>query len=182
MALSEIQDISIISTPPKGRKSVETVVEKKAWDKIRSVIKKEIDRGGQVYFVHNQVRTIDSVKTKLQTLMPDIRFVVGHGQMSGAELEKNVTDFYERKYDVLVCTTIIENGIDMPNVNTIIIDKAQNFGLGQLYQLRGRVGRSKIQAYAYLFFDGELKQDEDKKYIQRLKAILEHQELGAGFG
>ncbi|MBD3280187.1 DEAD/DEAH box helicase [Candidatus Dojkabacteria bacterium] len=181
MALSEIQDISIISSPPQGRKSVETSVEKKDWDKIRATIKKEIERGGQVYFVHNQVRTIESVKAKLQTLLPKVRFVVGHGQMKGAELEKNITDFYEKKYDVLICTTIIENGIDMPNVNTIIIDKAQNFGLGQLYQLRGRVGRSESQAYAYLFFDGDLKQDQDKKYIQRLKAILENQELGAGF-
>ncbi|MBN1331991.1 DEAD/DEAH box helicase [Candidatus Dojkabacteria bacterium] len=179
MALAEIQDISIISTPPKGRKPVATFVHEKNWDEIRNAIKKEVERGGQVYFVHNRVQTIQSVRKKLEALLPEIRFVLGHGQMNESQLEKNITDFYENKYNVLICTTIIENGIDMPNVNTIVIDKAQNFGLGQLYQLRGRVGRSRKQAFAYLFHDGESK--EEKKYTKRLKAIMENQELGAGF-
>lgn len=205
MALSQIQDISIISTPPKGRRSVKTYVEKEDWDKIREAIRREVERGGQVYFLHNEVRTIESTKSRLQRLLPNVRFVVGHGQMNESKLEQNINDFYERKYDCLVCTTIIENGIDMPNVNTIIIENAQNFGLGQLYQLRGRVGRSDKQAFAYLFYKG-LGLDEQnnvpkneaegaketpskqapvaqnhKKYIERLKAVLENQELGSGF-
>lgn len=201
MALSEIQDISIISTPPKNRRAVKTYVEKMDWTKVSEAIRKEVSRGGQVYFVHNKVQTIDSVAHKLQTLLPDLKFEIGHGQMNEGKLEKVINDFYEEKYDCLVCTTIIENGIDMPNVNTIIIDKAQNFGLGQLYQLRGRVGRSNLQAYAYLFYDGEKLKNGDeekvtartqeeieaeekkqnKKYLERLKAIAEAQELGAGF-
>lgn len=206
MALSEIQDISIISTPPEGRKAIKTVVEQKDLNKIASIVKDEVARGGQVYFIHNRVQTIEAIKDQLSNLLPEVKFVTGHGQMPEKKLEKVINDFYEKKYDVLVCTTIIENGIDMPNVNTIVINKAQNFGLGQLYQLRGRVGRSKRQAYAYLFYDGEqidevipkvkikslnkkdkdIKEVEDdpqkdKKYIERLKAILEAKDLGAGF-
>lgn len=194
MALSQIQDISIITTPPKNRKVIKTEVERINWNKVVEAIKYEVSRGGQVYFVHNRVQTIDSVRHKLETLLPNIKFVVGHGQMNENQLENVINDFYSRKYDCLICTTIIENGIDMPNVNTIIIDKSQNFGLGQLYQLRGRVGRGDEQAYAYLFYDGEdvkedqeeeenkeLEEEEEKKYIKRLKAVLEAQELGAGF-
>ena len=188
MALSQIQDISIITTPPKNRKVIETEVGKINWDKIVEAVRKEVSRGGQVYFIHNRVKTIDSTYHKLKTLLPEVRFVVGHGQLSEVQLERVMSDFYNKRYDCLICTTIIENGIDMPNVNTIIIDKAQNFGLGQLYQLRGRVGRGSEQAYAFLFYDGVDVEDgednsdsEEKKYIARLKAVLEAQELGAGF-
>ena len=191
MALSQIQDISIISTPPEGRKSVKTRVQELDWNDIQKAVKREVDRGGQIYFVHNRVQTIYSIEDKLKSLLPGIKFAVGHGQMREDELEKTINDFYEKKYDCLICTTIIENGIDMPNVNTIIINKSQNFGLGQLYQLRGRVGRSKVQAYAYMFYDGEKvrqedkkdaeKQEKEKKYIKRLEAIMESQDLGSGF-
>ncbi len=190
MALSEIKDISIISTPPVERKSVYTEVNKSNWSKIAEQIKFEFDRGGQSYFLHNDVATIFSIKSKLETLLPNIRFIVGHGQMNSKKLDESIRDFYEGKYDVLICTTIIENGIDMPNVNTIIINNAQNFGLGQLYQLRGRVGRSDKQAYCYLYYKGIEMENEESiqddnfktpKYIERLKAILESQELGSGF-
>jgi transcription-repair coupling factor (superfamily II helicase) len=202
MALSEIKDISIIATPPKDRFSVMTTVNKFDWNNISTQIKTEIKRGGQVYFVHNRVETIESIKTRLQTFIPNLRIAVAHGQMQPSTLEKIISDFYERKYDVLLCTTIIENGIDMPNVNTIIINDGQNFGLGQLYQLRGRVGRGKKQAYCYIYYKGSDLDDSQepntkekdltdtqeqnskkkaKKYIERLKAIMENQELGSGF-
>lgn len=199
MALSQIQEISIIATPPTNRRSVKTEVNKFDWNKIAQEIQLEIKRGGQVYFLHNKVETIESVKQRLSELLPDVKFVVGHGQMTGKKLDEVISGFYEKNYDVLVCTTIIENGIDMPNVNTIIINDGQNFGLGQLYQLRGRVGRSDKQAYCYIYYKGsnleagsekqeveqldEKKQKKEKKtkYVERLKAILEAQELGSGF-
>ncbi|MFQ5492687.1 MAG: DEAD/DEAH box helicase [Candidatus Dojkabacteria bacterium] len=200
MALATIQDISIIQTPPEGRKSVETVVAKHNPQKVVDAILSELKRGGQVYYVHNRVRTINSVYAKLQRLLPKVRFVVGHGQMTPEQLEENISSFYSKMYDVLICTTIIENGIDMPNVNTIIIEQSQNFGLGQLYQLRGRVGRGQIQAYAYMFYEGEdpdqkyfdeqlesidpklaKKKKKHQKYKERLRALMELQELGSGF-
>ncbi len=199
MALSQIQSISIIATPPSQRKSVETKVLKFDWNKIVEQIQYESSRGGQVYFVHNRVETIESILHQLKVLMPGIRFAIAHGQMPPARLDEIIKLFYERKFDVLICTTIIENGIDMPNVNTMIIDKGENFGLGQLYQLRGRVGRSSVQAYCYIYYSGNLDQaskhseatdveselesrkHKDLKYIQRLQAILEAQDLGAGF-
>jgi transcription-repair coupling factor (superfamily II helicase) len=201
MALSTIQDISIIQTPPEGRKAIKTIVEKISEEKIINAIQNEVSRGGQVYFLHNRVSTIRSKFIKLSKLMPDLKFAYAHGQMSSSELEKIINDFYEKKYDCLICTTIIENGIDMENVNTIIIEHAQNFGLGQLYQLRGRVGRGDKQAFAYMFYDGKdldstqekddfvklskndksIKKLKEKKYLQRLKAILEAQDLSSGF-
>lgn len=202
MALSQIQDISIIATPPGNRRSVKTEVNKLDWNKIAQEIQYEVERGGQVYFLHNRVETIESTKQKLVDLLPNIKFTVGHGKMTGKALDKVITEFYEKKHDVLICTTIIENGIDMPNVNTIVINDGQNFGLGQLYQLRGRVGRSDKQAYCYIYYKGkelnekyEVEKDQDMeqeklkkakvkkniKYIERLKAILESQELGSGF-
>ncbi len=198
MALSEIQDISLITTPPSGRKPIKTIVKMHDVNEIAQAIQKEIKRGGQVYFVHNRVQTIYSVTKKLQTLLPNIRFIVAHGQMPGEILEKNINDFYNQKFDCLICTTIIENGIDMPNVNTIIIDDAQNLGLAQLYQLRGRVGRSKRQAFAYIFYknlenlkaensktakDADQKRRKEKiqKYKQRLEAIKQITQLGGGF-
>ncbi|MEI6886869.1 MAG: DEAD/DEAH box helicase [bacterium] len=216
LALSKIQALSIINTPPEGRKAVITKVAKLDWEKISEVIKTEVNRGGQVYFVHNRVVSIGNVKAKLQAMLPDVKFGLAHGQMvkhkksskdlidileenslKPSTLEKTIIDFYFKRFDVLICTTIIENGIDMPNVNTIIIDKAQNLGLSELYQLRGRVGRSSKQAYCYAFYEGikieekdiqkediyiEVPKDEDEKaYVRRLKTLMESQELGSGF-
>lgn len=199
MALASIQEVSLISTPPANRKEIITVVEKMDLNKVIAAMSREIARGGQVYYLHNRVATIQSTYAKLSELMPHVRFVYAHGQMNPTELSKKMNDFYDKKYDCLICTTIIENGIDMPNVNTIIIEHAQNFGLGQLYQLRGRVGRSQQQAYAYLFYEGGSLEDDKKEieklqnpdlkrmkikeldYKKRLKAIMESQELGSGF-
>ncbi len=202
MALSQILDISLITTPPQGRKPIQTIVDHFKWGKVVDAITFETKRGGQVYFLHNEVRTINSIKAKLQAYLPSIKVAIGHGQMNPDELERVMEDFYNKKYDVLLCTTIIENGLDMPNVNTIIVNKAQNFGLAQLYQLRGRVGRSEEQAYAYVFYthkSEDLDKHPDKpeiieteEYIehkkpksdradQRLKAIHDLQELGSGF-
>lgn len=189
MALSSIQEISIISTPPADRKPIETELLKNDWDKIAKAIEREVTRGGQVYFVHNAVQTIAATKAKLESLLPGIRIVVGHGQMLPAKLDQVMTDFYDHKFDILLCTTIIENGLDMPNVNTIVIDQAYRFGLSQLYQLRGRVGRSERKAYCYLFYeDGKIKADPElekkqmlPKHIERMQAIVDASELGAGF-
>lgn len=200
MALSSIQDISIIQTAPENRKAVKNIVTPANDSKIKVAIENEIKRGGQIYFVYNIVKTIESQAAKLRKLLPDLKLIVAHGQMKPETLNNNVEDFYNGKYDLLLCTTIIENGLDMPNVNTIIINNAQNFGLGQLYQLRGRVGRSEKQAYAYFFYDGEDIDEDDtkrelqlesqtdltklrnmRKYKKRLQAIKETDELGAGF-
>lgn len=202
MALSSIQDISLITQAPKGRKPITTEVEKLSWQRIGEAIRDEMDRGGQVYFVHNRVQDIQSLELKLQNAVPGIKVTVAHGQMHADELDRRITDFYSHKSDVLLCTTIIENGIDMPNVNTIIVHQAEMFGLSQLYQLRGRVGRSERQAYCYLFYQGksllpseqakyEIHTDTkgkdsktkkpDPNYIKRLEAMAQATDLGAGF-
>ncbi len=196
MALSSIQEISIISQPPKDRKPIHTEIIKDNWNKATKAIAFEVERGGQVYFVHNEVNTIQSIKARLENLLPGIKFAVGHGQMSAAELDRVMTDFFNKKYDCLIATTIIENGLDLPNVNTIVINKADTFGLSQLYQLRGRVGRSEKEAYCYLMYSGktlEAQLDESKiedeklkkamyrKYVERLQAIVDNQDLGSGF-
>lgn len=189
MALSKIRDISLITTPPPGRRPINTSIEHINWKKISQAILNEKRRMGQIYFVHNEVRTIESVKDKLEKLLPDIRFKIAHGQMHPSTLEKIMREFYQHKFDCLICTTIIENGIDIKNVNTIIINKAQNFGLSQLYQLRGRVGRGEKQSYCHLFYSQKelLSTTENKKNVSfqkaqaRLKAIFEAQELGSGF-
>ncbi len=190
MALSSIQNLSIISTPPMDRKSVKTQIIKNDWQKIIDSIKFEVERGGQVFFLHNQVNTIDAIRLKLQNLLPNYKFTIAHGQMNTDDLDKAIAEFYNKKFDVLISTTIIENGVDMPNVNTIIINNAENFGLSQLYQLRGRVGRSDKQAYCYLVYRGEnVEKQKDvnnqksskKLALQRLQAIVENQELGASF-
>lgn len=197
MALSSIQDISIISTPPYNRKAVTTEIIKNDWNKASKAIEHEVSRGGQVYFVHNQVMSIKAIEAKLKHLLPGIKYVHAHGQMSPAELDRIMSDFYIKKYDVLIATSIIENGLDISNVNTIIINKAQNFGLSQLYQLRGRVGRSDIQGYCYLMYDGKNIEEKDsldfveedntklkikpKLYLDRLQTLVDNQELGAGF-
>ncbi len=199
MALSAIQEISLIQTAPANRKQIETKVMKMDWQKVVTAIQTEVARDGQVYYLHNRVETIQSTYQKLKGFLPGIRFAVAHGQMNPQELGKVMTNFYDKEFDCLICTTIIENGLDMPNVNTIIVEHSQNFGLGQLYQLRGRVGRSERQAFAYLFYEGSSIDQEEKDldkiddatakrkkikeldYKRRLKAILESQDLGSGF-
>lgn len=198
MALSAIQEISLIQTPPANRKVIATKVERFDWQKVIAAITYEVERKGQVYFLHNSVDTILSTLAKLQKFLPGVRFAVAHGQMNPMDLAKTMNHFYDKEVDCLICTTIIENGIDMPNVNTIIIEHAQNFGLGQLYQLRGRVGRSDTQAYAYMLYEGsgideketdekelnpdlKRKKKKEQDYKKRLKAVLESQDLGSGF-
>ncbi len=195
MALSTIQDISTIQTPPQGRKAVKVEVSKMNWNKIINSIKTELAREGQIYIIHNSVKTINSIAAKIKSFIPDLKLAIAHGQMPSEKLEKRMYDFFNKKYDCLLCTTIVENGIDMKNVNTLIVLKSQNFGLSQLYQLKGRVGRSDRQAYSYFFYDGEeleamdiqetdsneeIKR-KDKTYLKRLKALAEADELGAGF-
>ncbi|MCD6359333.1 MAG: DEAD/DEAH box helicase, partial [Armatimonadetes bacterium] len=179
MALSGIRDISLINDPPPGRLPIRTWVRERDDDLIREAIKREVERGGQVYFVHNHVRSIEHVAAAVQRLVPEATVAVGHGQMAEDELEAVMMAFYAGEFDVLVCTTIIENGLDVPNANTIIIDDADRLGLAQLYQLRGRVGRSNRQAYAYLLYRYPERMTEEAE--QRLKAIEEFSELGSGF-
>jgi transcription-repair coupling factor (superfamily II helicase) len=179
MSLVGIRDMSIIETPPKDRLSIQTNVVKFDSHVIDQAIKNEMARGGQVYFVHNRVESIFSIGDLIQRLVPAARVVVAHGQMGEEALERAMLDFIDRKFDVLLATTIIENGLDIPNVNTIIINRADRYGLSQLYQLRGRVGRSDRPAYAYLLIppDDTLSQVAKK----RLAAIREFSDLGSGF-
>ncbi len=179
MSLVGLRDMSVIETPPRDRMSIQTVVA--AWDEklIRNAIEQEMDRGGQVYFVHNRVESIYEVAAKLQALVPRARILVGHGQMGESELEKTMFQFVRHDADILVATTIIENGLDIPRCNTILINRADRHGLSELYQLRGRVGRSNLRAYAYLLipFDTELTPIARR----RLSALKEFSDLGAGF-
>lgn len=178
LALSGIRDISVIETPPTNRLPIITTVTPDSTKVIQEAIEKEIKRGGQAYFVHNRVQTIDSMQHKLEQLMPEIRFVNAHGQMGERLLAKIMQDFSQNKYDVLIASTIIENGIDNPNVNTLIVDNAGNFGLSQLHQLRGRIGRGKVQAYSYFLYNkGKL----SPKALERLKTIQDNTELGSGY-
>ncbi|MCC6730767.1 MAG: transcription-repair coupling factor [Chthonomonadales bacterium] len=179
MALSGLRDMSVIEDPPSGRVPIVTYVREYDDDVVRDAILRELERDGQVYYVHNRVESIEFVARKVQRLVPDARMRIGHGQMSEDELEQIMYDFYHRAYDVLVCTTIIENGLDIPNVNTIIVDDADRMGLAQLYQLRGRVGRSDRQAYAYLVYRRHKQLTEVAE--QRLFAIREFTALGSGF-
>ncbi|PIS32126.1 transcription-repair coupling factor [Candidatus Peregrinibacteria bacterium CG08_land_8_20_14_0_20_41_10] len=178
LSLNKLRDLSVINTPPPGRLPVITEVRKYNDLLIREAILNEIGRQGQVYFLYNKVQTIDGLAEKLKILVPEATFVVAHGQLDTDVLEQRILDFKNQKYDVLVSSTIIENGIDLPNVNTLIIDGADEFGLLQLYQLRGRVGRSKRQAYSYMLYHGQKLSLEAKK---RLRAIVEASELGSGF-
>lgn len=179
MALSGIREMSLINTPPTNRAPIKTFVGPYNPAQIRMAILQEIDRGGQVYFVHNRVQTIYAKLEELQALVPEVRFAVGHGQMNERDLETVMLDFAQHQYDVLICTTIIESGLDIPNVNTIILDRADRLGLAQLYQIRGRVGRSNIQAYAYCYYDPERNLTEDAR--DRLRAIREFTTLGSGY-
>lgn len=179
MSLSGIRDLSIIETPPEDRLSIRTYMCKFDDDIIRDAILREIKRGGQVFFVHNKVQSIGPIAHYLRRLLPNIRVGIAHGQLPERELENTMVSFLRKEIDVLVTTAIIESGLDIPSVNTIIINRAHEFGLAQMYQLRGRVGRAKEQAYAYLLIPGEhLLSQEAKK---RLRVLMEYTELGAGF-
>ena len=179
MSLSGLRDMSLIETPPRDRLAIQTQVVQFSENVIKSAIELELGRGGQVFFIHNRVETIETIAALVQRLVPQARLVVGHGQMNEKEMERVMLDFIEFKYDVLVATTIIENGIDIPRANTIIINRADQYGLSQLYQLRGRVGRSNRRAYAYLLIPGEQELSPIAK--RRLAAIREFSDLGAGF-
>lgn len=178
MSLSGVRDMSTIDTPPEERLPIRTAVSRYDERLIRRAILREMNRNGQVYFVHNRVRGIRQMAQRLQKIVPEASIAIGHGQMAEEQLSKVMLDFAAGQYDVLVCTSIIESGLDIPNVNTIIINRADRFGLAQLYQLRGRVGRSTVQAYAYLYYDRQQLSDVARR---RLEAILEASELGAGF-
>jgi transcription-repair coupling factor (superfamily II helicase) len=179
MSLVGIRDMSIIETPPKDRLSIQTNVVKFDQQVIARAIRHELERGGQVYFVHNRVESIFSIGNLLQRLVPEARVVVGHGQMNEDTLERAMLDFVSRKFDVLLATTIVENGLDIPNANTIVINRADRYGLSQLYQLRGRVGRSDRPAYAFLLIPPEDNLSPVAK--KRLAAIKEFSDLGSGF-
>jgi transcription-repair coupling factor (superfamily II helicase) len=179
MSLVGIRDMSIIETPPKDRLSIQTNVVKFDQQVIGRAIRHELERGGQVYFVHNRVESIFSIGNLVQRLVPEAKVVIGHGQMDEDLLERAMLDFVARKFDVLLATTIVENGLDIPNANTIIINRADRYGLSQLYQLRGRVGRSDRPAYAYLLIPPEDNLSPVAK--KRLAAIKEFSDLGSGF-
>ena len=179
MAMSGMRDLSIIATPPAKRLAVKTFVHQSDPAIIREAVLREIKRGGQVYYLHNNVETIAKTAADLEILLPEANITIAHGQMRERELERLMTDFYHNKFNVLVCTTIIETGIDVPSANTIIMDRADKLGLAQLHQLRGRVGRSHHQAYAYLMTPDQKVISKDAK--KRLEAISSLETLGAGF-
>ncbi|QSV46698.1 transcription-repair coupling factor [Geobacter benzoatilyticus] len=179
MSMMGIRDLSIIDTPPVDRLAVKTFVARNSDDLIREAVMRELRRGGQVFFVHNRVQSIMNWAEHLRRIVPEAKIAVGHGQMEEGELEKVMLGFMHGETNLLLCTTIIESGLDIPNANTLIIDRADTFGLAQLYQLRGRVGRSKQRAYAYLLIPGEGAISSDAR--ERLKIIQELTELGAGF-
>jgi len=173
------RDLSIINTPPPNRFPVETIVQSFSEDTIKEAIDYEIDREGQVFFVHNRVQNINEIAAMITRLCPNARIAVGHGQMEGKKLEAIILDFMDGLYDILVATTIIESGIDIPNANTIIINNANHFGLSDLHQLRGRVGRSNKKAFAYLFTPPP--QHLSSEARKRLHAIEQFSDLGSGF-
>ena len=179
MSLAGIRDMSVIETPPRDRLSIQTQVVKFDSDVISRAIRTELERGGQVFFVHNRVESIHSIASLVTRLVPEAKLAVAHGQMGEDELERVMIDFVAHKYDVLVATTIVENGLDIPNANTIVINRADRYGLAQLYQLRGRVGRSDRRAYAYLLIPPE--QTLSPVARRRLAAIREFSDLGSGF-
>jgi len=196
MALAGIEDISFIQTPPPGRKAVTVDVSEFDWNKVVVAIQNELNRKGQIFFIHNRIDSILSIATQLQQYIPGIRLAIAHGQMSAVKMDTIIADFYEQKYDLLLATTILENGIDMPLVNTLIVDHSERLGLAQMYQLRGRVGRSSKQAYSYFYYHGRSMQAQKEiemahpiekeklkpaKYLERLETILSAQELGSGF-
>ena len=176
MSLLGLRDMSVIETPPKDRLAIHTVVAPFQPELIRPALELELGRGGQVYFLHNRVDSIWMRAATLQELVPDARIGVGHGQMGEAELEKTMLQFMRHEFDILVCTTIIENGLDIPLANTMIIENAERYGLSELYQLRGRVGRSNRRAYAYLLVPPDTELTEIAR--KRLAALKEFSDLG----
>jgi len=179
LALMGARDLSVIETAPVARKPIKTVIKNFNFETVAEAIRHEMRRGGQVFYLHNRVQSIHAVEARLAELMPDVRFAVGHGQMSETTLERVMTRFVEGKYDVLIATTIIESGLDIPNANTIIIEAADRFGLSQLYQIRGRVGRFNRQAYAYLLLHRHARVLDVAR--KRLAALKQYNQLGAGF-
>ena len=179
MSIVGMRDMSVIYEPPQNRKPVMTYVLEYDEEVIKEAITKELERGGQVFYLSNQVDTIEAKTNNLKKLVPEAKIEYAHGKMSGSMIEDIMERFVEKKIDVLVCTTILESGIDIPNANTIIVENADRLGLAQLYQIRGRVGRSSTQAYAYITYrrNKALSDEADK----RLKAIKEFTEFGSGF-
>ncbi|MDD3793320.1 MAG: CarD family transcriptional regulator [Candidatus Gracilibacteria bacterium] len=178
MALNGVKQVSMLTTPPVGKQSIQTIVSSFDDDVIFNAAKREFDRGGQVFFIHNRVETISGVQSYLEKLLPGKSIVVAHGQLPGDTLEKRIIEFKRKQYDILLATTVVENGIDFSNVNTIFINEANNFGISQIHQLRGRVGRGINKGYCYLLFRKDtIKEDAAK----RLKTIVDYSHLGAGF-
>src|SRR5437762_122809 len=178
MGLVGVRDMSVLETAPEARLPVRTYVTDYDDGLVSEAILREIDRGGQVYFVNNRVQGIETIANRLRRLVPEARIAIAHGQMPEDQLEQTMLAFAEGEYDVLVCTTIIESGLDIPNANTLVVNSAHRFGLAQLYQLRGRVGRSASRAYAYLLYAKDMSLSEIAQ--ERLKTIFEATELGAG--
>jgi transcription-repair coupling factor (superfamily II helicase) len=179
MALEGLRDLSVIATAPQRRLAIKTFVRNEGSGVIREAVLRELHRGGQVYFLHNEVETIENRRQKLAELLPEARIAVAHGQMPERQLEHVMRDFVAQRFNLLLCSTIIETGIDVPSANTIVISRADKFGLAQLHQLRGRVGRSHHQAYAYLLVPDI--EGLTKQAAQRLDAIQQMEELGSGF-
>jgi transcription-repair coupling factor (superfamily II helicase) len=179
MSFLGIKDFSLIKTPPPNRQSIKTYIIKMDDFTIQQAIRKELSRGGQIYFVHNKVQNIESIQAYLQDLVPEARIVFAHGQMSERELEKRITSFYKKDFDILLATTIIESGIDIPSANTMIINRADHFGLAQLHQLRGRIGRSDRKAYAYMVIPPQMIVSETAN--KRLQALKTYADMGSGF-
>ena len=179
MALEGLRDLSVIATAPQRRLAIKTFVRSESQGTIREAVLRELKRGGQVYFLHNEVETIENRREALQKILPEARIAIAHGQMPERQLEHVMRDFVAQRFNVLLCSTIIETGIDVPTANTIVISRADRFGLAQLHQLRGRVGRSHHQAYAYLMVP-EI-ESLTKQAAQRLEAIQQMEELGSGF-
>jgi transcription-repair coupling factor (superfamily II helicase) len=178
MSLTGIRETSTLATPPEERHPVLTYVGPYTDKQASAAIRRELMREGQVFFVHNRVSTIEKTAASIRELVPEARVEVAHGQMSESRLEKIIVDFWEKRFDVLVCTTIIETGLDISNANTLIVDRADSYGLSQLHQLRGRVGRGRERAYAYFLYPSEKPLGEVA--LERLKAVAAHNELGAG--
>ena len=179
LSLVGIRDISIISTPPEYRKSIMTFISEFDEAVIADAIRKELRRQGQIFFVHNNIHSIERMADKLRRLVPEVKLAVAHGRMEEDQLEEAMFFFMKKEIDMLVCTTIIESGLDIPSANTIIVNRADRFGLAQIYQLRGRVGRSDEQAFAYLIIPDESVLTKDAQ--KRLKVLMEHSDLGSGF-
>ncbi len=179
MSLMGIRDISVIATPPEHRKSIITYISEFDDAVISEAIQKELNRKGQIFFVHNNIHSIWVMARYLKALVPDVRLDVAHGRLDEEALENVMLRFMNKEIDLLVCTTIIESGLDIPSANTILINRADKFGLSQIYQLRGRVGRFDEQAYAYLFIPNE--SILGKNAQKRLKVLMEHSDLGSGF-